>query len=165
MQYFRSFIKLCSFSVTKMKTLGTQSVPSHPTRSKKITLACYACLCFYLEARKFTIYYISVSDISAWPLPCFLELYWEILALWHFYTAATLGQYSLVKTRARMVSKKWVLGFGKMIYTVHVSQAILSSRTIDFHVTLHVLSFFVSEDSQQGFYDIWKTTSLDYQDN
>ena len=35
MQYFRSFIKLCSFSVTKMKTLGTQSVPSHPTRLKK----------------------------------------------------------------------------------------------------------------------------------
>ena len=109
MQYFRSFIESCSFSVTKMKTLGTQSVPSHPTRSKKINLACYACLCFYLEARKFTIHYISVSDISAWPLPCFLELYWEILALWHFYTAVTLGQYSLVKTRARMVSKKYWL--------------------------------------------------------
>ena len=165
MQYFRSFIKLCSFSVTKMKTLGTQSVPSHPTRSKKITLACYACLCFYLEARKFTIYYISVSDISAWPLPCFLELYWEILALWHFYTAVTLGQYSLVKTRARMVSKKLVLAFEKMIYTVHVSQAILNSRTIYFLVTLHFLRFFVCEDSQQGIYDIWKTTSLDYQDN
>ena len=139
-------------------------ISSHPVK-KKITLACYACLCFYLEVRKFTIHLISVSDISAWPLPCFLELYWEILALWHFYTAVTLGQYSLVKTRARMVSKKWVLGFGKMIYTVHVSQAILSSRTIDFHVALHVLRFFVSEDSQQGFYDIWKTTSLDYQDN
>ena len=53
---FSFFIKLCSFSVTKIKTLGTQSVPSHPTRSKKITLACYACLCFYLEARKFTIH-------------------------------------------------------------------------------------------------------------
>ena len=165
MQYFRSFIKLCSFSVTKMKTLGTQSVPSHPTRSKKITLACYACLCFYLEARKFTIYYFSVSDISAWPLPCFLELYWEILALWHFYTAVTLGQYSLVKTRARMVSKKLVWAFEKMIYTVHASQAILNSRTIDILVALHFLKFFVREGSQQGFYDIWKTTSHDYQYN
>ena len=64
-----------------------------------------------------------------------------------------------------MVIKKLVLAFEKMIYTVHVSQAILNSRTIDILVALHFLKFFVHEDSQQGFYDIWKTTSLDYQDN
>ena len=76
------------------------------------------------------------------------------MALWHFYTAATMGQYSLVETRARMVSKKLVLALEKMIYTVHASQAILNSRTIDILVTLHFLKFFVREDSQQRFYDI-----------
>ena len=53
-----------------------------------------------------------------------------------------------------MVIKKLVLAFEKMIYTVHVSQAILNSRTIDFLVPLNFLKFFVREDSQQGFYDI-----------
>ena len=76
------------------------------------------------------------------------------MALWHFYTAATMGQYSLVETRARMVSKKLVLALEKMIYTVHASQAIFNSRTIDFLVPLHFLNFFLREDSQQGFYDI-----------
>ena len=64
-----------------------------------------------------------------------------------------------------MVSKKLVLAFENVIYTVHVSKAILNSRLIDFLVPLHFLKFFVREDSQQGFYDIWKTTSLDYQDS
>ena len=63
-------------------------------------------------------------------------------------------QYSLVETRARMVSKKLVLALEKMIYTVHASQAIFSSRTIYFLVPLHFLNFFLHEDSQQGFYDI-----------
>ena len=76
-----------------------------------------------------------------------------------------MDQYSLVVTRARMVSKKLVLALEKTIYTVHASQAIFNSRTIDFFVPLHFLNFFLREDSQQGFYDIWKTTSLDYQDN
>ena len=64
-----------------------------------------------------------------------------------------------------MVSKKLVPAFEKIIYTVHASQAILNSRTIDFLVPLHVLKLFVREGSQQEFYDIWKTTSLDYQDS
>ena len=50
-----------------------------------------------------------------------------------------------------MVSKKLVLAFEKMIYTVHVSQAILNSRTIDFLVPLHFLKFFVREDSRKDF--------------
>ena len=39
-----------------------------------------------------------------------------------------------------------------MIYTAHVSQAILNSRAIDFLVTLHLLKLFVHEDSQWGLY-------------
>ena len=124
MQYFRPFIQLCSFSVTEMQTLGTQSVPSQPAQSKKKTLACYACLCFHLKARKLKINQFSASDISARPLPC-----WGILALCHFYTAATLGQYSSVKPRARLLSKELLLAFAKMIYPVHESQAILNSKT------------------------------------
>ena len=53
-----------------------------------------------------------------------------------------------------MVSKKLVLAFENVIYTVHVPKAILNSRTIDFLVPLHFVKFFVREDSQQGFYDI-----------
>ena len=52
-----------------------------------------------------------------------------------------------------------------MIYTVHVSQAILNFRIINFFVTLHLLKYFVHEDSQQGLYDILKMISLDYPEN
>ena len=44
---FSSVWRLCSFPVTKMKILGTQSAPSQPTQPKKITLACYTCLYFF----------------------------------------------------------------------------------------------------------------------
>ena len=53
-----------------------------------------------------------------------------------------------------MVIKKLVLAFEKMIYIVHVSQAILNSRAIGFLVPLHFLKLFVHEGSQQEFYDI-----------
>ena len=77
-----------------------------------------------------------------------------------------MGQYSLVETRARMVSKKLVLALEKMIYTVHASFYMLfliPEQLISFF--LYISWIFLREDSQQGFYDIWKTTSLDYQDN
>ena len=46
-----SFVgKLCSFFVTEMKTLGTQSVSSQPTQPKT-TQAGYACLSFFLCMR------------------------------------------------------------------------------------------------------------------
>ena len=50
-----------------------------------------------------------------------------------------MGQYSSVKPRARLLSKELLLAFAKMIYPVHVSQAILNSKTTDFLVALHFL--------------------------
>ena len=60
-------------------------------------------------------------------------------------------QYSLVETRARMVSKKLVLALEKMIYTVHASQAIFNSRTIYFLVPLHFLNFFYVKTASEDF--------------
>ena len=66
--------------------------------------------------------------------------YWHYIC--HFYINTTSGQYSLEKPSAPPVSQKLVLAFAKKIYTLHVYQAILNSRTIDFFVTLHLLNFF-----------------------
>ena len=58
------FLKVMLFSVTKMKTLRTQTVPSQFTQRKKITLACYACLCFHLSFSANALYdfYSGIVD-------------------------------------------------------------------------------------------------------
>ena len=61
---------------------------------------------------------------------------------------------SSVKPRARLLSKELLLAFAKMIYPVHVSQAILNSKTTDFLVALHFLIFFVQIDNQQRLFDV-----------
>ena len=56
-----------------MKTLATQSIPCQPTPPKKITLACYVCLCIITGAaslflchivKTLNIYFFNVSDVK-----------------------------------------------------------------------------------------------------
>ena len=59
-----------------MKTLGTQSVPSQPTRLKKITLACYTCL--YLHHKEPTS---TVTKIQTKKHKC-IDVYWINVLHW-----------------------------------------------------------------------------------
>ena len=59
-----------------MKTLGTQNVPSQPTRLKKITLACYTCL--YLHHKEPTS---TVTKIQTKKHKC-IDVYWINVLHW-----------------------------------------------------------------------------------
>ena len=62
-----------------------------------------------------------------------------------------MGQYSLVETRARMVSKKLVLALEKMIYTVHASFYMLfliPEQLISFFLYISWIFFYVKTASK-----------------
>ena len=56
MQYFSVLLKV-------IKTLGTQSVPSRLTQLKKITLACYECLCLY-KGRSYIVNFAQAAYVG-----------------------------------------------------------------------------------------------------
>ena len=118
---------------------------------------------FFLKARKFKVIRFIPSDIGLSLLSWARENWHDTC---HIYTATTLGQYIFpeLSPHTRLAGKELLLTFGKwfMLY-MYLWLIWIPEQSI--LVSLHSLKFFLHEDSQQGLYNIWKTTSLDYQEN
>ena len=113
---------------------------------------------FFLKARKFKVIRFIPSDIGLYKL-AFLskgKLAWYMSYLYCHNLRPIYIPW--------LVGKELLLTFGKwfMLY-MYLWLIWIPEQSIV--VSLHSLKFFLHEDSQQGLYNIWKTTSLDYQEN